>query len=229
MTRAIMFVVTMWLYAGFAFAQEAAYQFTPSPGWSLGPANGLVLYTPAGDTTNNTGLTLFPVLPISPDFEGQFNASRSLVEKGLKLRLVQATAQKRSRSDGGENIAAGGAYDTDSGRLVVLFFARGEKATFGMGMLMIANGEKASTYLGQSAAMIGSLRLTNQASQLAAANVAAKRASPNADRQATAPTPARGNAPTQPNRAKSKYEEAAERVRNAPVYTGMGVGGMRQY
>jgi hypothetical protein len=226
MTRAIMLVVTMWLYAGLAFAQQAAYQFTPAPGWSLGPAGGLVLYTPAGDTTNNTGLTLFPVLPAGSDFEGQFNASRAAVERGLKLRLVQATAQKRSRSDGGENIAAGGAYDTDAGRLVILFFARGEKGAFGMGMVMISNSEKATTYTGQAATMIGSLRLTNQASQLAAANLAAKPAvKPNTGHQAATP----GNAPTQPSRAKSKYEEAAERVRNAPVYTGMGVGGMRQY
>ncbi len=173
MIRLVALIFAFAFGAGGAFAQQAAYDIAPPPGWQVKDKGSVFVFTPPDDPSGNTALTMIPVLPAGSNFDAMFNIERGIMEKAMNLRPINVIKPVRQTVMGGDTELVGGAYTNGKQNFMVVFMGRGENGVMGMGVLISSDLEKAQEHLKQASGVLSAMRLTRQAPALAAANGAA--------------------------------------------------------
>lgn len=173
MGRLFLSIIAIVFGTGSAFAQSAAYNLTPPPGWTVKEAGTVMLITPGNDPSGGTVLTMIPVLPTGGNFGAMFNAQKAVLENALKLRPITLITPAHEVKAGAELALEGGAYTNGQANYMVAFIGRAENGVLGMGMLISNDTVKGPGYVQQTAAMLTSMRLSSRAPALAVANATA--------------------------------------------------------
>jgi hypothetical protein len=205
MVRLVLSIISILFGAGSAFAQSAAFNLTPPPGWTVKEVGSVMLLTPPNDPNGSTVLTIIPVLPTGGAFETMFNGQRAVLESAMKLRPLNMLAPAREPNAGGEIALESGVYTNGQKNFVVAFIGRGENGVLGMGMLISGDLANGPAYVQQVAGMLMAMRLSSRAQALALANVAAlvKQAQQQQAQQAQAQQGAAPQAPNPPAKQNS--------------------------
>ena len=173
MIRLVALIFVFAFSAGGAFAQQAAYDIAPPPGWQVTNKGSVFVFTPPDDPSGNTALTMIPVLPVGSSFDAMFNVERGIMEKAMHLQPINVITPVRRTVMGGDTELLGGAYTNGKQNFMVVFMGRAENGVMGMGVLISSDLEKAQEHLKQVSGVLSAMRLTRQAPALAAANGAA--------------------------------------------------------
>jgi hypothetical protein len=173
MIRLIGLICVFAFSVGGAFAQQAAYDIAPPPGWQVKDKGSVFVFTPPDDPSGNTALTMIPVLPVGSSFDAMFNVERGIMEKTMNLKPINVIKPVRQTVMGGDTELVGGAYTNGKQNFMVVFMGRGENGVMGMGVLISSDLKKAQEHLKQASGVLSAMRLTRQAPALAAANGAA--------------------------------------------------------
>jgi hypothetical protein len=153
------------------YAQEAAYQYTPPPGWTKDYSTAIGMFVPPEGPSGGATIMLMPVQPLTGDLQQQTQVFLKGMEATLQLSDPQYLPPQRWQSPTGDNVAVSGTYKAKTGQLFLVLVVHAEKGASGA-LLFVANSQEAVTrYKDPLMAMSASLRLTDQAARLAAANV----------------------------------------------------------
>jgi hypothetical protein len=113
---------------------------------------------------------LMPVKTQQGEFDAQFAAERTALERVWGLREPQAIPPQRGRSSDGEYGVHSASYAGRDGDRYVTLMARAAKGAFGMLAFITANAESFNRLADQATATFNSLKLTDTAANLASRN-----------------------------------------------------------
>lgn len=176
MIRLFVAALTFGIFAGVAMAQPAlgpqqgAYQFQLPAGWSpMQVGEGFAFESPDGTTA-----MMFMPVQGRANLDVMADQIKTMFETRMGLREPQMAAPQRGRNANGEFIMLSGSYAMgENSGIYLIIYNYVENGVFGSVAFLTGKHDAFTRYAPVATTMFGTIRLTPEAQQIAAANEAA--------------------------------------------------------